>query len=189
MLSAAAIDLHRMTDRRDAPRIYVACLASYNAGRLHGEWIDADEGAEAIREAIRAMLRASPEPIAEDWAIHDHENFGGLALHEHESVGDVAEAAELIAEHGELAELAIGHFGGLGHLDEAREAIEERFSGAFADRDLWAWRLLEDSGDLARIPERLHPYLDAERYARDLELSGDFLVLDGESEVFVLWSR
>ena len=26
-----------------APRIYVACLAAYNAGRLHGGWIDANQ--------------------------------------------------------------------------------------------------------------------------------------------------
>ena len=25
----------------DTPRIYVACLAAYNNGRLHGRWIDA----------------------------------------------------------------------------------------------------------------------------------------------------
>jgi Antirestriction protein (ArdA) len=29
-----------------APRIYVACLAAYNNGRLHGEWIDADQPAD-----------------------------------------------------------------------------------------------------------------------------------------------
>lgn len=43
-------------------RIYVACLASYNNGRLHGAWIDADCGADAIRAEIAEMLRASPYP-------------------------------------------------------------------------------------------------------------------------------
>lgn len=27
---------------KDGPRIYVACLAAYNNGHLHGRWIDAD---------------------------------------------------------------------------------------------------------------------------------------------------
>ena len=31
-----------------SPRIYVACLAAYNAGRLHGRWIDANQSAEDI---------------------------------------------------------------------------------------------------------------------------------------------
>ena len=32
----------------DTPRIYVACLAAYNGGTLHGEWIDADQSADDI---------------------------------------------------------------------------------------------------------------------------------------------
>ena len=53
----------------DRPRIYVACLAAYNNGRLHGAWIDATTPDE-IRTEVRAMLAASPEPDAEEWAIH-----------------------------------------------------------------------------------------------------------------------
>jgi len=52
------------------PRIYVASLADYNAGRLHGRWIDADRPAEAIREQIAQMLAESKAPVAEEWAIH-----------------------------------------------------------------------------------------------------------------------
>ena len=37
----------------DQPRIYVACLAAYNNGYLHGAWIDADQGAQAVDEALR----------------------------------------------------------------------------------------------------------------------------------------
>lgn len=59
----------------DTPRIYVACLASYNAGILHGRWIDATD-AEVIHEGIEDMLSESQEPIPEEWAIHDYEGFG-----------------------------------------------------------------------------------------------------------------
>ena len=48
------------------PRIYVACLAAYNNGILHGEWIDADQGVEHISEQAAAMLKASPIEDAED---------------------------------------------------------------------------------------------------------------------------
>ncbi len=44
------------------PRIYAACLASYNAGRLHGLWIDATTDVDAMQAEINAMLAASPEP-------------------------------------------------------------------------------------------------------------------------------
>ena len=55
--------------------IYVACLASYSAGTLHGSWIDLEpEGGtdrEAIEEAIAWILATSPTPGAEEYAVHD----------------------------------------------------------------------------------------------------------------------
>lgn len=51
-----------MTTATAERRIYVACLASYNAGILHGRWIDADQTAEEITEEVERMLEDSPEP-------------------------------------------------------------------------------------------------------------------------------
>lgn len=39
------------------PRIYVACLAAYNSGHLHGEWINADQDEEDIFADINDVLR------------------------------------------------------------------------------------------------------------------------------------
>lgn len=43
------------------PRVYVACLASYNDGILHGEWVDAVD-ADEIQEGIDRVLFSSPRP-------------------------------------------------------------------------------------------------------------------------------
>ena len=43
-------------------KLYFACLASYNNGRLHGAWIDASSDVDEMQEEIAAMLRASPYP-------------------------------------------------------------------------------------------------------------------------------
>ncbi|MEP0315093.1 MAG: antirestriction protein ArdA, partial [Hyphomonas sp.] len=51
------------------PRIYVACLAAYNNGCLHGRWIAVTTPDEIMSE-VRAMLADSPLPDAEEWAIH-----------------------------------------------------------------------------------------------------------------------
>lgn len=59
-------------------RIYVADLAAYNNGKLHGVWINATDDLDAIREQVNQMLAASPEGFAEEYAIHDHEGFGGV---------------------------------------------------------------------------------------------------------------
>ena len=46
-----------MTSATDTnPRIYVACLAAYNNGYLHGAWIDADQDVDEIRDEIATML-------------------------------------------------------------------------------------------------------------------------------------
>ncbi len=90
------------------PRIYVASLADYNSGRLHGRWIDAGQSAEAIREQIAEMLAESKEPIAEEWAIHDYEGFGDLGLSEWQDIDKVAEVAFLIGEHGPVFASLLG---------------------------------------------------------------------------------
>src|SRR5260370_29884745 len=73
----------------DDPRIYVAALSDYNAGRLHGAWINANQEPEELQAAITAMLAKAKEPIAEEWAIHDYEGFEPLRLSEYESIEHV----------------------------------------------------------------------------------------------------
>ncbi|MGB3639113.1 MAG: antirestriction protein ArdA, partial [Rivularia sp. (in: cyanobacteria)] len=57
----------------ETPKIYVACLSAYNAGYLHGLWIDATQEPENIEDDIKWMLSWSPitdtEPC-DEWAIH-----------------------------------------------------------------------------------------------------------------------
>lgn len=44
-------------------RIYVACLASYNNGHLHGQWIDVDgKDSDDIYAEVNAMLKDSKYP-------------------------------------------------------------------------------------------------------------------------------
>jgi antirestriction protein len=47
-----------------SPCIYVACLASYSSGILHGVWIAADQDPADIYAEIRSMLAKSREPFA-----------------------------------------------------------------------------------------------------------------------------
>lgn len=86
----------------ETPRIYVACLAAYNGGTLHGCWIDAAQDVEDIWREIRQMLASSPEAGAEEWAIHDYEGFGPLRLIEFEGIENVHKLARFIDEHGEI---------------------------------------------------------------------------------------
>jgi antirestriction protein len=67
-----------MTNLNDSPRIYVACLACYNDGKLHGQWIDATLDADDI-DAQRVAMQAECGHTDNDWAIHDSDGFLGYS--------------------------------------------------------------------------------------------------------------
>lgn len=134
----------------DRPRIYVACLAAYNNGRLHGAWIDAARDAWELWDDIRAMLQASPEAGAEEYAIHDHEGFSGVRIAEGEGIDRVAEIAAFIMEHGALGAAVLDHCDD--DLAEAREAITERHLGMRASLADYVQELTEEC---MSVPERL----------------------------------
>tara|TARA_R110000787_G_scaffold137656_2_gene251273 strand:+ start:10885 stop:11436 length:552 start_codon:yes stop_codon:yes gene_type:complete len=173
-----------VTCREDRPRIYVACLAAYNGGRLHGRWIDATEPDE-VRAEVRAMLAASPEPEAEEWAIHDYEGFEGCAISEWASFDTVCELADFIEQHGRLGARLYGHFGN--SLDEARAAFDNH-AGEYRSLADFAEEITRENGP--EIPDALQYYIDWEAMGRDLELNGDvFTITLGFDEVHVFWNR
>ncbi len=172
------------------PRIYVADLAAYNTGILHGRWVDLniDTTVDEVREAIRAMLHdtpVTPPEVAEEYAIHDYEGFHGYELDEYEALETVVSVATFIAEHGELGAELVNMSD---DVDDARHSLEERYAGSGESLTAWAETYAEDTGQLDEIPERWHPYIDFERYSRDLELGGDINVLDVGGEVHVFWA-
>lgn len=183
-LTTTAIAASAAPPLSDRPRIYVACLAAYNNGRLHGRWIDATTP-DDIRAEVRALLAESPEPGAEEWAIHDYEGFEGASLSEYASFETVCELADFIAEHGELGAKLHSHFGD--DLAEARAAFED-YAGEYRSAADFAEQLHEDTG--AAIPESLRYYIDWQALARDMALNGDIMVFEtGFDEVHVFWSR
>ena len=108
-------------------RIYVACLASYNAGILHGEWIEVTEFADDLKARVQAMLDRSLEPYVEEWAIHDYEGFDRLS--EYESLDAIAERVGHWETYGqEEVEAYVGYFG---EFDADR--FEERYAGGCLD--------------------------------------------------------
>jgi antirestriction protein len=166
------------------PRIYVACLAAYNAGHLHGAWIDASTPDEVGAE-VSAMLRASPEPGAEEHAIHDHESFEGASISEWAGFDAVCALAAFIAQHGALGAKLYSHFGD--DLEQAENAFEA-YAGRFRSAAEFAEETTRETG--TKIPSSLEAYIDWEALARDLELGGDIVVFHtGFDEAHIFWSR
>jgi antirestriction protein len=166
------------------PRIYVACLAAYNNGCLHGGWIAATTPGE-IMVAVRAILASSPEPDAEEWAIHDHEGFEGAHLSEYASFNTVCALADFIEAHGRLGALVHRHFG---HDLEPAKAAFEDYAGGYSSRADFAETLHRDTG--TEIPAALEYYIDWSALARDMELNGDVIMFEtGFEDVHVFWAR
>jgi len=177
-----------MSNTDTEPRIYVACLASYNAGTLYGEWIDAAREVEELRDEIQLMLQRSPTPYAEEWAIHDHEGFLPLEPGEYEDLEQVCEAATPIAEYGEVPAHVLEDVGGFGHHETAKMALEELSIGVYDSPSDWMEELL-DEGIYGPINDKLRSYIDSDRLARDMELSGDVQLFYVEGKVHLFWSR
>jgi len=178
----------------ESPRVYLADLAAYTAGKLSGEWVelngDFDENQERLQETVSRVLAKSPVPGAEEIAIHDFEGFGELRLGEYEDLEKVARIAALIDEHGEVFGALVSHFGGARDLDEAIRHIEEEYQGSHDSLEAWAEQYLEDTGSLSQVPESLRNYIDFEAWARDAELGGDvFTISTSDGVVHVFFSR
>ena len=169
----------------DEIRIYVADLAAYNNGILHGAWIDAAQDIDGIWDQVNAMLKASPIDDAEEYAIHDYEGFEGYSLSEHEGLETVHEIACFIEEYPEIGGAILEHF--CGDMDEAVKALDENYSGCYKSVADYAQELTEETSE---IPKHLEFYIDYERMGRDMELSGDIYTIDtGYEEVHIFWNH
>ena len=164
------------------PKIYVACLAAYNNGILHGQWIDANQSEGDLSKAVAEILAKSPiEEVAEEWAIHDYEDFGEIQIGEYESLKSISELAEFVIEHGELGAMVYEYYE---HLEDAIEKLEDNYYGAYEDKAEFARTFTEETQE---IPDNLAFYIDYEKMARDFEYSGDIncFYLNGEYHIFL----
>jgi antirestriction protein len=167
----------------DPIRIYVACLAAYNNGHLHGEWINVTDEA-SIWEAVQAMLLRSPIEEAEEWAIHDYEGFEGAEVGEYFSFANVVELAEYIGERGRLGAEVLNYYGG--NIEDAKARFDE-YAGEYESLAAYAEELTEQTGET--IPQRLAPYIDYKAMAHDYEQSGDFLTFRVGGSVHIFWAH
>ena len=117
----------------DTPRIYIACLASYNNGVMHGKWIDASADVDEMQDEVNAILRASPYPnvtvVCEDCsgkgyfhnAEDDSDNMMCLAC---KGEGDVPSAEEYAIHDFDGLPSTMGEYCGLQAVADYIEFIE-----------------------------------------------------------------
>ena len=165
---------------KEKPKIYVACLAAYNNGYLHGEWIDAHQDLDDLYAEIKKILASSPISNAEEWAMHDYEGFGDVTINEYTDLETVTALASFIVEHDELGAGVLAHVDG--DIDEATRLLEECYHGEYGSEEEFAESFAEDT---MTIPEHLSYYIDYEKMARDWFISDFFSIeINRKTHVF-----
>lgn len=172
-------------------RIYVASLSDYNAGILHGVWIDLSNcsGEDGVWYVIRAMLADSPTAKAEgvpaeEWAIHAFEGFAGLHVPESESIGALWEAHELLESLDDPEAftdwLAYERSADISEVTEDKiEAFQDAYQGWYRSEQEFAEELIGEMGVLSKADEFLSRYFDYEAFARDLFMSDYYMTENG----------
>lgn len=179
----------------DTPRIYVASLSDYNAGRLHGAWIDATQEPDEIHADVQKMLAAGT-PGAEEWAIHDYEGFGSWRLSEWESFDRVSSVAQTIEEHGEPFLAWLGVIDDPTDYADMSEAFQEAYRGEWESAEDYAYEQCKELGwgnvpalvevskgwgqsEPLNVFEELSAVIDWESIARDMFRHGSCSFVGG----------
>ena len=155
----------------DADRwVYVASLSDYNAGRLHGVYIcdDVLNDIDDINEEIQAMLEASPEPGAEEYAIHETNGFGD-AIDEYTSLETVAEINQFLDEYPDFGQAILNDLVSGGDMDYARKIAGE-YCGTY---DSFTEYAHEVAHDIYEIPDNFY-YVDYAAMGRDLKIEMNY---------------
>lgn len=174
----------------ERPRVWIASLADYNDGRLHGEWVDAAvDGNDLIRAAQR-IVDTSPEPGAEEWAIFDYDNFGTYRVGEYEDLPTVATVARGISKFGPA--FAFWAEESEAHIDDMEVGFEDAFMGFYESRDDFLDTMLDDLGANEAIEKHVpqwlvaHISIDRDGLIRDVQAAGDIHIEDGpEGGIYV----
>ena len=165
------------------PQIWVGSLADYNAGRLHGDWLDAAVPDDLLAASVRVILAGSTEPDAEEYGIFDYEQFGAFRVGEYEQLDVVARVARGIQEHGP----AFAAWAELHDADpDMLAGYEDAYLGHYDTIEDWAREVLLDAtleAELDRaVPDTLRTYvsIDYAAFARDCQIGGDIYVETAE---------
>lgn len=163
----------------DTPKIYAACLSSFNNCIVYGRWINADQSLKQIRNEIQDMLTNSPIEGAKEYALHDYEGFGRIKLSHDDGLETVINYATFIAEHGDLGTNLIADLG----FKYAKALLENHFHGVFESEVDFAYTLFNECYCNA-LPENLSFYFDYAAYTRDL-FTNDFISVDVEGKLHI----
>jgi antirestriction protein len=171
----------------DMPAIYIADLADYNAGILTGDWIQLYDGItiDEVYDRINDILKSGvdEDSFHEEWAIHDYENLPSMG--EYPNLEEVLEVAKAVHEYGYDVTKALVNYYDVDIINE----LGERFLGIYNSLEDYAYEFVNDCYNLEKLMGNLSHYFDYEKFARDLDYSGDIVHAKIDSGKVVVFSN
>lgn len=174
-------------------RLFVGCLASYNSGIIHGEWLDFSDyyDIDELKEKVNAILKSSPCQ-GDEYDVQDYEGFGDLLKkHMYPSLNEawaIHETLELAEKEDIDVEIFLEFVSANGDIDFLKDdsnclvrKYQDSFLGCYSSLADYA----EETCDISEVPSYLRNYIDFERMARDMELGGDIFAIGGYREIYV----
>lgn len=157
-------------------RIYLTNLGKYNEGMLVGEWVDLPVSEEELEKVFK---RIGINDEYEEYFITDYEsNIDGVKVGEYENIDDLNELAEALEDLDSEEENVLSVMLEDGcTFEEALEKIKDRDYMVYYNCDSMedvAYQVVEESGLLDGVPEKVARYFNYEAYGRDLEIEGTF---------------
>ena len=155
-------------------RIYVGTYAKYNDGNLFGKWLDLEDYTDRD-DFYKACAELHADEEDPEFMFQDWEGIMSNMINESYVSPECWSLLDAYEKYDEDAVNAYCYcFGEWNEND-----FNERYRGKYDSWEHMAEELLEDTGELNRIPESLRYYFDYEKYANDLRIGGDFIEQDG----------
>ena len=155
-------------------RVFLTNLGKYNEGELVGEWLDLPATEEELQAAFQRVGIDGVE--YEEYFFSDWEtDIEGLHLEEYMNLEELNEWAakyEDLDDWEKEVVQAIMELEGY-DLEEAIEVREQYslYPDIHTNEDLGYYWLFEEG--IYDIPDNLAPYIDCERFGRDIALTAD----------------
>jgi len=164
-------------------QIYIACLASYNQGILHGSWIEPTSDVEELSAEVAKVIDTSPAEGAEEHAIHDYDGFPDLG--EYPSLQSICDFVEMVEDSdfdADIVSAVVDEFpydcGTAQHVLDDNHGIHDSFQD-YADWFADQMMACHDVGD----GEWIKQYFDYDKFAE--ALSYDYIQIEVKGGVLI----
>lgn len=170
--------------KKDGPALYVGTYGKYAAGSIDGAWLYLDNYADPydFMVACKQLHHDDPDP---EFMFQDYMDLPSSLYKECLTMDDLIAIYEFLELENYEREAVQVYRDQIG--DGSIDYILEAYNGVYDSEEDFATQFLEDTGDLASIPEHLQHYFDYDAYTRDLFIC-DFTSADVQSGV-IIFSR